>query len=348
MKKHYKILIKKKFDEELEKEWLKLEVNSNISFFQTFNWQKYWYENCGLNVSNIIVLLYKDGNLVCILPFNIENKNIFRVLNWNGFPFSDYNSPIIQNYFHLSKYHFDLIINEIKKLYKFDYIYLINLTNISFLRNKIIPTTKSFKLIFSERNKFQDILSKFEKKILYEKKRLMKLSEVLIDLEPDNKTKSEIIDFFIYEKKKQLNRTHAWDYLDKKIYLNYIINLRKLDPKNIHFSCLRLGNKIISSHIGYIYDNKFYYIFPVYNRKYQKYSTGNILLYYLIKNCFINKFESYDYTIGDEFYKKKISNEHEIIYNYIDFINFKGFICSSFLRLRIKLKNYLLKKKYFK
>ena len=173
MKKDYKILIKNDFDDELEKEWVKLEVNSNISFFQTFSWQKYWYENCGLNISNIIVLLYKDENLVCILPLNIEKKNIFKVLNWNGFPFSDYNSPIIKKYFHLTKYHFDLIINEIKERYKFDSIYLINLNNISYLGKEIIPITKSFKLIFSEKNEFKNIISKFEKKTLYEKKRLI-------------------------------------------------------------------------------------------------------------------------------------------------------------------------------
>ena len=56
MKKDYKILIKNDFDDELEKEWVKLEVNSNISFFQTFSWQKYWYENCGLNISNNLVI----------------------------------------------------------------------------------------------------------------------------------------------------------------------------------------------------------------------------------------------------------------------------------------------------
>ena len=345
MKKDYKILIKNDFDDELEKEWVKLEVNSNISFFQTFSWQKYWYENCGLNISNIIVLLYKDENLVCILPLNIEKKNIFKVLNWNGFPFSDYNSPIIKKYFHLTKYHFDLIINEIKERYKFDSIYLINLNNISYLGKEIIPITKSFKLIFSEKNEFKNIISKFEKKTLYEKKRLMKLSEVLIDLDPDDKTKDEIINFFIYEKKKQLNRTHAWNYLDNKIYLNYIINLKKLDPINIHFSCLKFKNKIVASHIGYKHNNKFYYIFPVYKLKYKKYSTGNILLYYLIKNCINHNFQSYDYTIGNELYKKRISNTYGIFYNYIDFFNFKGLIFSQFLKFKIRLKNYFLTKK---
>ena len=40
------IKIKTEFDLNLKTEWEELEKKSNINLFQTFKWQKYWYEKC--------------------------------------------------------------------------------------------------------------------------------------------------------------------------------------------------------------------------------------------------------------------------------------------------------------
>ena len=52
---------------------------------------------------------------VCILPFNINRKFFIKFLNWNGFPFSDYNCPIVRNNFEFTSDHFELILSKIKK-----------------------------------------------------------------------------------------------------------------------------------------------------------------------------------------------------------------------------------------
>ena len=77
--------------------------------------------------------------------------------------------------------------------------------------------------------------------------------------------KKEIIDFFTKEKHKQLERTKAWNYLNYEFYKNYIYGLIEFDEQNLCFSSLKINDKIISSHIGYIYNNIYYYIFPVYD-----------------------------------------------------------------------------------
>ena len=95
MKNQIKIL--NKFDFNLQNEWEELQKNSNINFFQTYRWQKYWSEKCGNNVENVITLFYKNNELISILPLNIKEERFIKILNWNGFPFSDYNQPIIKN-----------------------------------------------------------------------------------------------------------------------------------------------------------------------------------------------------------------------------------------------------------
>ena len=44
---------------------------------------------------NVITLFYKNNELISILPLNIKEET-FIILNWNGFPFSDYNQPIVK------------------------------------------------------------------------------------------------------------------------------------------------------------------------------------------------------------------------------------------------------------
>ena len=53
------IKIKTEFDLNLKTEWEELEKKSNINLFQTFKWQKYWYEKCGNNSEKVIVLFYR-------------------------------------------------------------------------------------------------------------------------------------------------------------------------------------------------------------------------------------------------------------------------------------------------
>ncbi len=345
MKKEYNIELKTNFDEELEKQWLDLEKNSEITFFQTLSWQKYWDKNCGFNLSKIFALFYEDNILVCILPLNINKKFFIKYLNWNGFPFSDYNCPLVRKNFEFNSGHFELIINKIKKSSKFDFINLINNTNNSYLSGKFFKANNSYKLIFSKKESSVNIISKLQKKVKYEENRIQKSFKIVCDLKPDIETKKQIINFFMVEKKKQLDRSNAWNYLNIKKFSDYIANLNDFNSEFIDFSCLKINSKIVSSHIGYKFNRQFYYIFPVYDTAFKKYSVGNILLHKLIKNYDENNYELFDFTIGSELYKKKLNNNEIVLFDYLRHNNFIGIVCVNFLKIKYKLKRFLNTKK---
>lgn len=330
------IKIKKEFDYDLKNEWEDLQKNSNINFFQTFKWQKYWSQKCGNNIENIITLFYKNGELVSILPLNIKKKKFIKILNWNGFPFSDYNQPIIKNNQKLKSEDFKFIISQIYLNYKFDNVHLLNCINGDYLKDNKFASNKLSKLIFFKDETDSKIIQNLNKKINYEENRLKKnfKYEQYVDTK---KNKKEIIDFFIIEKNKQLIRTRAWNYLKFEQYKKYIYDLIEFDEKNLCFSCLKINDKIISSHIGYKFNKNYYYIFPVYDLDYKKYSPGNILLYKLIENYRLKKFYTFDFTIGNELYKNKLNNFIENIYEYITYKSFLGF----FYYIKIKLKMFI-------
>ena len=79
---------------------------------------------CGHDIKIVNVLIFDYEKLIAILPF--KKKNIFKVLNWNGFPFSDYNLPIIRNNTYLKNEDYRSIFLDLKKNFNFDVLHLIN------------------------------------------------------------------------------------------------------------------------------------------------------------------------------------------------------------------------------
>ena len=102
---------------------------------------------------------------------------------------------------------------------------------------------------------------------------------------------------------------------------------------------MEIDKKIIAAHSGYIYENICYYLFPVYNLEYKKYSPGKILLKKIIDDSKSNFLDYFDLTIGSENYKKNYSNHKQNSSIFFESVNFKG-SCLIFL---FKLKNLLKK-----
>ena len=333
------IKIKTEFDLNLKTEWEELEKKSNINLFQTFKWQQYWYEKCGNNSEKVIVLFYRKSELISILPLNIKKIKLLKILNWSGFPFSDYNQPITKNNQSLNTKDFNFIISKINSIYQFDNIHLINCINTGYLNKDKIQSNIISKLTFFKNTTDEKIISNFKKKISYDISRLKKNFNYEVSINKNNK--KEIIDFFIKEKHKQLERTKAWNYLNYEFYKNYIYGLIEFDEQNLCFSSLKINDKIISSHIGYIYNNIYYYIFPVYDPSFKKYSPGNILLSILLENYRAKKFNTFDFTIGNELYKKKLNNFIDQTYEYVSFNSFFGIFYYFKVLIKMNIKKLL-------
>tara|TARA_Y100000590_G_scaffold467648_1_gene647250 strand:+ start:2482 stop:3528 length:1047 start_codon:yes stop_codon:yes gene_type:complete len=347
MKKKFEIKIFSEFNEELEKKWTTLEKEANITIFQTYNWQKYWYLNCGHDIKIVNVLIFDYEKLIAILPFHIKKK-IFKILSWNGFPFSDYNLPIIRNNTYIKNEDYKNIFLDLKKNYNFDVLHLINNADSDFYNKKNFISNKTYKLNLNEEKTYKEIVDKLKKKIKYENNKIKKNYKLEINLKPSNNEKKEIINFFVKQKANQLERTRGWNYLNLERYKNYIVNIQNLNNEVTNYSFIKLNGKIVASHIGYNFRNIFFYIFPVYDVNFKKFSLGNILLLNILEFCETNKIICFDLTIGDEKYKEKLSNKVENLYEVIESFNSFGFVYKLYIISKSIIKNfvYLLKKNF--
>jgi len=90
-----KIILKKKFDQTVQKAWNSLEKKNNFVIFQTLNWNKSWLKINSSNNSIFIFIVYKDEKVVALFPFYLQKKFFFKIIKWIGYDVSDYLGPLI-------------------------------------------------------------------------------------------------------------------------------------------------------------------------------------------------------------------------------------------------------------
>lgn len=354
---NYKFKIFSDINDELENIWLDVE-NANktkVTIFQTFNWQKNWINHIGKKLGRISIILIekKSNKSKLLIPMIIKTNKIFNVLEFTGYPFADFNIPIGD---------LNLTQEELQKIFKFlikskifkkriDLIKLINQPeNLFGFKNQFfylnwhkIKSNISYKIntnLILEK----DILLKSENKFVRQdiKRIEKKLNNLEFKICENQTDKDKVINFISEKKSEQYRRSNTWDLFSNKYYNAFFKSF--INNKYLNLSYIAIGGKIIAAHYGFIYKKTFYYVFPVYDFDKKNLSPGNLLLYRLI-NFYINKINWFDFTVGDEKYKKKWSNYSLDMSDNLKVINFKGFIYLIYLKfLKLLSSNAKLKK----
>ena len=358
MKEKYKIIIHNTFDEEVKKQWLDVENRnrSSVTIFQTFDWQHNWFKYIGNKIGSMaifIVTKYDNEDCKLIIPMFLKKTFFLNILEFSGYPFSDFNLPISDKDF--DSFDIDEIFGLISKKKisnkKIDLIHLKNQPeqinqnkNLFFDLNSFIKTEiiQSYNINTKNYNE-ANILD--QKKLKFLKQDFTRIEKKVSDIEfvisSDKNEKNMIIDYIISKKSDQYDRNNSWNFFKKKNYRNFIKSF--LNKNELHVSFLKIDGKIVSAHYGFVYEKIFYYIFPVYDHEFRNLSPGNLLLYRLI-NSEKKKLNFFDFTIGDETYKKKWSNFIIKTSNDIKIISLIGFLYLFFFKIKkILSKNNFLK-----
>ncbi len=359
MTEKYKIKIFYKIDEEIENIWLSLENRNrkNITIFQTLNWQKKWIENIGdkTGVLSIIFVEKLSDNSKLLIPMIINSKNFINVLQFTGYPFSDFNLSIGDNTFDYKDIEiiFELILRKNIINRRIDVIKLINqpenifgiknpIYNINFLKIRENISYKIQTNLILEKN----ILMKKENKFIKQDYNRIekKIKNLNFRICASYNEKKRIIDFISKKKSEQYKRSNTLDLFSNKYYKDFFECF--IENNNINLSYIYTDKKILAAHYGFMYENIFYYIFPVYDFSEKHLSPGNLLLYRLINN-YLDKVNFFDFTVGGEKYKKKWSNYNVKMSDNLKILNARGFLYLIYIKLlkilssNQKIKNFL-------
>ena len=333
----------------LESIWKEMEQDKSTSMFQSFFWNKYWYEKVGREDEKslpFIKVAYSEGKPIAIFPFILRKIFLFNVIELFGRDQYDYKAPVLKNFHNLEKIwkaveeslpkHDIKIFERVPNLPEFKFQKIFQSMKVSLIQ-------ESNQILLPSNLENLDFLSKrLRKDIFRMKRKLSELGNLSISQIGNSKEYKMVIKETIKQKEKKYLDTGAKNiFLDNKIKDFYIDLIdENLGKVQIHLSYLSLDNEILASHLGFIHKDTFYYILPSFKEgHFNKFSPGRILLFELIKLSIEKGLKKFDLTVGTEEYKKRWSNSSMEIISFTEYRNFKGAIYYFCIKFIFFLKN---------
>jgi len=357
----FKIKIFEKLDKDLEKIWSELENNSDLYVFQSYKWFENWhhtYLEKNKNYSLRVVVVEHNTKVISILPLQIQNKVKLNILKWAGDEELDYCCPILDKNFEFNKENFKIILNEtLSKLEKVDVLKLVkqpkiinNRSNPFVLYLKNYFDSKSYSISLPNRWKTyeENVLKKeFKSQNKRKKNSLRKIGKLKYKIFKNKNEINKVINDLFEQKNKRLSIKKAETLFEKKDF-DFYNRITRNEEKifKIHLSSLELDKKILAMHLGAIHNKRFYYLILSMGSDLEKYSPGRLLISLLIKWSISKKLKFFDFTLGDELYKKSWSNSSSEYYNCIESKTFYGLIFIYFFKLKYLLKHYDRNRKF--
>ena len=313
---------------EVEQQWRIFEQLADCTVFQTFDWLSAWQRHIGTkqNVVPVIVLGFAgSGEMLLLLPLGIECRGRFRRLRWLGSDLCDYNAPLLAKNFsdRVEPGQFAAlwrqIISEIRTnpRLRFDVVELDKMPEVvgsqpnPFLNLPILVSnfgahvatlTSSWDQFYvakrsassrkSDRRKFKNLAE-------HGKLRFVDVQE-RADIEHTMAT-------LIQQKRSSYARMGVSDMFTRdgypEFYQAIVTDLRLRDV--VHISRLDVGSEPAATGLGLKFKSCYYLVLSSYqDGAMAKNSPGRAHIHEILRYAIERKMQTFDFTIGDEPYKR--------------------------------------------
>ena len=304
----------------LECEWDEL-LSKSLSneIFQTYAWQRTWWEHWGIG-DPAIVVCYAEEKLICILPFYIFSKFSQKIVKFIGSNNSDYLDVIIDRFCNIEEV-VNVALEYFIKHCRFDVIELEELPFASPLLE--IVRKKKLKLLSNiDNNSLCVYIPALSTVQLYEqyinKKKISRVKSRYKKLQQSGNTQYEELFLLSENDLNTFYELHADRWMSKgkssglseQKYRSYFNALhREFSKKNqLFFPVLRLDNEIIACMFGFIYNSKIYYYIPTFKQELMYYNLGHLLIMNIVNSRADEAMNEVDLLRGTEPYKYIWSN----------------------------------------
>ncbi len=336
-------------------EWRELERRAPAHLFQSHGFGASWLA-CAGESSNAVaaVALYREEGRLCgIFPGCVINKGGVRFLTWlGGFFAVDYGGVLFDPSADCSIADFmEQALRLLRQQSGFRLCYLHNVRHdapeypwlkqqLHEFRGDVAP----YIALQGDFDSYLDSLKQFRKKqksdTLRQIKRLSQKGELEFRIVAGSDPRaSALLEAFFEQKRWRFRSSGVHGVLLMPGYEEFYRDQARHND-SIHLSYLALNGEIIATHLGYCYQQRFYYLMPSYDYRYASYSPGRVLAYYLIRDCFAQGVELFDFSIGSEEYKYEWTKDQVPITSFVS-NTFAGRLFCRVKKGKIRLDRYL-------
>jgi CelD/BcsL family acetyltransferase involved in cellulose biosynthesis len=328
----------------LEAEWTAFERSAECNVFQTFGWLIKWQQHIGcLRGTRPAIVLGRDerGALLFILPLAIETRGPIRRLTWLGSELCDYNAPLLARDFWRHIDDFSELWGKVLRLLRADRRLRFDLVDLQKMAERVGSACNPFLAVMTFPNASsahvatlgrnwddyykQKRSSETRKK---ERKQLRRLGEIGAVRFVDVKDAVEIgrtIETLMQQKAKTFARMGVENLFARPGYGAFWVDIASALRTVTHVSRLEVGATIAATSLGLTFRDCYYLVLSSYHDgEVMRFGPGRAHLHELLRHTIEHDFRHFDFTVGDESYKRDWADIEVRLHDHLQAATLRG------------------------
>jgi len=332
----------------VEAEWREFEKRADYTGFQAFDWLDAWQRHVGARqeiVPAIVLGRRVDGHVLFILPLAITRRGRVRKLTWLGWDLSDYNAPILAQDFalHMDAARFLAAWRVITELLRkdprlsFDIVDLqkmpetIGTQKNPFLALPVVPNPsgaystelgQDWETFYATKRS-----SATRRRDRTKLRRLAEYGEVRwVEVQSPEEIE-RTMNALIEQKARSLAKMGVANLFAPPGRREFFLEIAA-DPglrEFVHVSRLEIGPEIVAANLGLMLRGRYYHVLSSYGGgEWSRFGPGAAHLHALLRCAIERGFDRFDFTIGDEPYKREWCETHSRLYDHYSASSARG------------------------
>ena len=332
----------------IEQDWRAFEQHADCTVFQAFDWLATWQRHIGArNGIKPAIVVGRDtaGNILFLLPLAVDPRGVARRLTWLGSDLCDYNAPLLAKDFSLrvSEPRFAQAWRDISA----------RLRSHPELSYDAIHFEKMLETIGEQHNPFCDLpggpnpsgaylthltgdweafytakrSSTTRRRDRTKRKKMAELGEVRFVTPVDAREVSDTLDTLIQQKTQQFARMGVRNIFAPPGHRDFYRALAS-DPaarRLVHISRLDVGSEPAAANVGLIFHGRYYHLLASYgDGEASRFGPGVAHLHDLMRYAIEQGCHIFDFTIGDEPYKRDWCDTELKLYDHVSAASWRG------------------------
>jgi CelD/BcsL family acetyltransferase involved in cellulose biosynthesis len=350
-----------------EGDWRALEATADLTPFQTFGWLDAWHRHMGARdgVKPAIVIGKRGNTVVCLFPFAVTPHGLARRLTFLGQELCDYNAPLLAPDFAAQAGGRDFL-----ELWRHIHRLIQSTPGLS---HDLVVFTKMPEIIGGQRNPMMALGVQTHPSGAYEttlgtdwdqyysgkrssatrrrdRTKLKKLGEAgevrFVDPQADADVLASL-DTLAAQKSKQFERMGVPDLFKQPGYIELLRELASTPAAQriAHISRLDVGGTWAALNLGLIHRDCYYHVLASYTDEAEvaRFGPGAAHLRELLKYAISRGLARFDFTVGDEPYKRDWNDTEQQLHDYSAAVTIRGWpsaiIASSWRGIKRTIKH---------
>jgi CelD/BcsL family acetyltransferase involved in cellulose biosynthesis len=348
---------------EIEPEWRTFERRADCTAFQSFDWVATWQRHIGTRngtVPAVVLGRGGDGQLLFILQLAVETRGPVRRLTWLGSELCDYNAPLLAENFSRQ-----VGVDQFVPLWRDIIALLASKSRFGF---DLVDLQKMPELVGRQRNPFLSLPVRANPSGAYvanlgdnwdqfyadkrssatrkrERRQLKHLAEQgdirFVDVQDDI---AHTLETLIEQKSRSFARMGVEDLFARPGYREFYrdIAANSAARELTHVSRLDVGSTIAAVNLGLRFRDCYYLVLSSYHDgEISRLGPGRAHLHELLRHAIDRGFRRFDFTIGDEPYKRDWADTEVRLYDHLASVTLRGQLVVTLTAAYRRLKRFI-------